>query len=105
MSYTNIADIKSANKSAGLYWFSPATVRAFKSRVVSRIYDAGVSEDYPQGSRLWVESTRNYNDSGREYKIARFNVESHDISYAHENYTTLRFGSKDAAIAALEGLL
>lgn len=103
--FTNIADIKSANKAAGWYWFSPDTVHAFKSRVETRIYDAGTSIDYPQGSRLWVESTRNYNDRGREHKIARFNVETSDISYTHVDYQTLRFSTKRIAIKTLEGLL
>jgi hypothetical protein len=102
--FTNIAEIKTANKNAGRFWFSPDTVRHFAARVESRVYDAGTNADYPLGSRLWVESTRTFND-GREYKIARFNVETSDISYVHVNYRTLQFGSKATAVKALEGLL
>lgn len=103
--YTNIEDIRVANKNRGYYWFSPDTLRIFKSRVVSRIYDAGTSVDYPKGSRLWIESTRNYNDCGREWHIARFNVDTADISYVHVDYTTLTFASKRTAERALEAML
>lgn len=37
MNYT-IEDIKAANKAAGLYYFEPDTMRFFKSRVSSRVY-------------------------------------------------------------------
>lgn len=106
--FTNIAEIKRANKNAGRYWFSVDTVRAFKSRVESRIYDGGASHDYPEGSRLWVESTTNYDDTAREYKLAIFDVATGDISYVSARapkFTTLRFRTKAAAVQALEGLL
>lgn len=106
--FTNIAEIRRANKNAGFYWFSPDTIRAFDSRHVSRVYDGGASYGYPEGSRLWVESTRNHDDTGREYKLAIFDVATGDISYisariAHS--TILRFRTKAAAIQAIEGLL
>lgn len=94
--FTNIGDIRRANKKAGQFWFSPATVAAFAARVESRIYDAGVSEDHPAGSRVWVESRRNFDGTIREYMIARFNVQTGDISYAHIDYKTLVFGSAKA---------
>lgn len=106
--FTNIADIKHANKNAGFYWFSPDTIRAFDSRHVSRIYDGGASHGYPEGSRLWVESTRNYNGTAREYKLAIFDIATGDISYvsAHIGWSAiLRFTTKAAAVQAIEGLL
>lgn len=106
--FTNIVEIRRANKNAGFYWFSTDTVRAFDSRVVSRVYDGSAGMDYPEGSRLWVESTRNYDNTAREYKLAIFDVATGDISYvsariAHS--TILRFRTRKAAIEALEGLL
>lgn len=106
--FTNIAEIRKANKNAGFFWFSPETVRMFKSWHDSRVYDSGASHDYPEGSRLWVESTRNYNDTAREYKLAIFDVATGDISYvsariAHS--TILRFRTKAAAVQCIEGLL
>jgi hypothetical protein len=98
--FTNIAEIKRANKAAGFYWFSPSTVRTFASRVESRIFDNGRNE------RLWVESTTNYDDSAREYKIAVFTVDGSNISWLMtRDYAVLRFRTKNAALEALEGAL
>lgn len=94
--FTNIGDIRRANKKAGQFWFSPATITAFCARVESRVYDEGISEDYPEGSRVWVESRKNHNSTSREHMIARFNVQTRDISYAHIDYKTLVFGSAKA---------
>lgn len=95
--FTNIGDIRRANKKAGLFWFSPATITAHGVKVESRVYDEGVSDDYPEGSRLWVESRRNFDGTAREHLIARFNVQTGDISYAHIDYKTLVFGSAKVA--------
>jgi hypothetical protein len=75
--YTNISQIKSANTAAGRFWFSRETVRFFQSRVESRVYSSldGLT-------RLWIESTTNWNDSAREFKVARFDTVSRDIEYA-----------------------
>ncbi|WP_457095136.1 hypothetical protein [Mycobacteroides abscessus] len=95
--FTNIGDIRRANKKAGLFWFSPSTIAAHGARVESRIYDEGSSEDYPEGSRVWVESRRNFDGTAREHLIARFNVQTGDISYAHIDYTNLVFDSAKRA--------
>ncbi|WP_457066972.1 hypothetical protein [Mycobacteroides abscessus] len=95
--FTNIGDIRRANKKAGFFWFSPATITAFGARVESRIYDEGISKNYPAGSRVWVESRKNHDSTSREYLIARFNVETSDISYAHIDYKTMVFGSAKVA--------
>jgi hypothetical protein len=90
--YTNIAEINAANKAAGRFWFSPATIEFFDSRVESRVYDEGTSTEYPKGSRLWVESTKSgFDDTRREFKLARFNVETADIDRVHRDWVTLRF--------------
>lgn len=95
--YTNIGDIRRANKRAGLFWFSPATITAFGAKVESRVYDEGFSDDYPAGSRVWVDSRQNFDCTAREYLIARFNVATSDISHVHIDYTSLVFGSAKVA--------
>jgi hypothetical protein len=86
--YTNIGQIRRANKDAGRFWFSPDTIRQFASRVETRVYEwtdpRGSYEDSDGWGecRLWIESTKGYDDDQpREYKIARFSVTSHDIGY------------------------
>ena len=74
--YSNIEEISAANATAGFFWFSPDTVRFFAGRVESRVYDDG------KGGRVWVDSIHDQHRIGaeREYKIARFNTETMDIS-------------------------
>ena len=107
--FTNIAEIKRANTDAGMFWFSAETIKYFGSRVESRIYDPGAhSHDFTEGTRLWVESTRNHDDTAREYRIARFNVASGDISYVSAQigqHRGLRFCTKAAAVQCIEGML
>ena len=107
--FTNIAEIKRANADAGMYWFSAETSEYFKSKVESRVYDPGAqSHDFVEGTRLWVESTRNHDDTAREYRIARFDVASGDISYVSAQigqHRGLRFRTKAAAVQCIEGVL
>lgn len=76
--YSNIEEISAANTKAGFFWFSPSTIEWFDARVESRVYDDG------KGGRVWVDSTQDHGRSGgpapREYKIARFDTETMDIS-------------------------
>lgn len=95
--YTNITEIKKANTAAGRFWFSPKTIAFFDVKVESRVFDGGTSGGYPQGSRVWVESTRNCDDTGREYKIARFDVGSADIVWVSIDHAAIRFGSRAEA--------
>jgi hypothetical protein len=98
--FTNVEEIKKANAAAGRFWFSPDTIKAFAARVETRVYYAG------DNRRLWVESTRNYDDSAREYKIAVFGVADADVSYLWaESVGILRFRTKRAAVECVEGLL
>lgn len=91
MTFKTITEAKRANKAAGHYWFSPNTVRLFKSRVETPII----------AGRYWVESTTTYNDVGREYKLVRADDDG-DISYVHgPNYECLVYGTLQAAKAAL----
>lgn len=90
--YRNITEVKKANKALGRYWFSPDTVRFFKSRVETPII----------AGRYWVESTTTYNDEGREYKLARVGDDG-DISYV--DYRNNVYPTLIAAKAALLDLI
>lgn len=105
--YMTITDIKRANKDAGRFWFSKDTVRFFKSKIESTVFDGGISPDYPQGCRLWIESTNTYEDKGdREYKIVRFNLASYDIMYvSDEDYRTFVYDNKTDAASKLAAIL
>jgi hypothetical protein len=54
--FFTIRQIKQANRAAGQYWFSPATMRFFKSRVLEGVYGGRyfvTSEKGPSGVRLY----------------------------------------------------
>ena len=102
--FTNIAQIRDANNAAGYFWFSADTMRFFDSKVESRVFDAGVDGKYPKGSRVWIESTRNYDDTGRDYKVARFDVATGDIGWVYVD-STHTFESLAVATKVLEALL
>lgn len=36
--FKNITEIKQANKAAGFHWFTKATIRFWRTKVVSRVY-------------------------------------------------------------------
>jgi hypothetical protein len=75
----SIEDIKRAAERAGDHWFSPDTVRAFKSRVSERVYPLADldSLQYPAGETLqaeemtvFVSSERDdYRDRPRRYTV------------------------------------
>lgn len=92
MTFRNITQIKAANKAAGKYWFSPDTIRHFASRVESPI----------MSGRYWVESTRNADDSGREYKLCMAHDDG-DVEYVRKpgGVDIFRFATRVDAIDAL----
>lgn len=92
MTFRNITEIKKANKAAGRYWFSPATVKLFASRTETPI----------MGGRFWVESTRNADESGREYKLCMVHDDG-DVEYVRHpgGGDILRFATRVEAIDAL----
>lgn len=56
-----IEHIKKANKDAGYYFFEPDTLRFFKSRISSRVFEGSggflffvTSEEPPHGERRWT---------------------------------------------------
>lgn len=90
MPYRTITEVKRANKASGHFWFSPATVKAFASRVESPIL----------GGRYWVESTTTYNDEGREYKLCVADDDG-DVQYVRGDDGILRFETRVDALDAL----
>ena len=88
MTYRNITEIKQANKAIGHYWFSPATIKHFASRVESPIMEG----------RYWVESTRNSDNSDREYKLCRVDDDGVIQYVTGDNHDTLRFASRVEAL-------
>lgn len=60
--FETLADIKEANRNAGLHWFSPDTVRFFKSRFSEDIYPL------PDGGAMFVSSERGPDDV-RAYSV------------------------------------
>lgn len=105
--YMTIASISKANREAKRFWFSYDTVRFFDSKIASGVFDGGSSEDYPMGTRLWIESTRTAHDDGtREFKVVRFNVETHDIMYVSDgDYNTFVFTNREDANNLLRDML
>lgn len=94
--YSNITEISAANTAAGFFWFSPSTIEWFDARVESRVYDDG------KGGRVWVDSIQDHGRDvtpAREYKLARFDTETMDISRL--DVPDGSFRTKDAALAYL----
>lgn len=104
--YTTIGEIKRANRLAGKHWYSPNTVKLFRPKIESAIYVERPRDDYPHGTRSWVESTRNHDNTQREYKLVRFNVDTHDIAYIHDgNYNTYRYPTRREALTQLRHIV
>lgn len=92
MTYRNITEVKRANKAAGRFWFSPATIKCFGARVETPIMDG----------RFWVESARTYDDEGREYKLVTAD-DAGEVDYLRtgDSMDILRFPTRTEAIDAL----
>ena len=68
---TSVEQAYRANRSAGMHWGSPETLRFFAARVESPLI----------AGRYWVESTKNSEGLGREYRLAVFDPTDSDITY------------------------
>jgi hypothetical protein len=90
VTYRNITEVKKANKAAGKFWFSPATIKSFGARVETPIMDG----------RFWVESTRTYDDEVREYKLVTAE-DAGEVSYLRIGGDIARFPTRTEAIDAL----
>jgi hypothetical protein len=98
--YDTITDIKHALAVRGSYWFSKDTVAYFKSRVETRVRATGL------GNRAWIESTTNYDDSAREYKVVRFIPgEPCEVGYVMPEDADYTFPTLKLARAYLDSVL
>jgi hypothetical protein len=98
--YDTITDIKHALAVRGSYWFSKDTVAYFKSRVETRVRTTGL------GNRAWIESTTNYDDSAREYKLVRFiPSEPCEVGYVEQPGGEYTFATLKLARAYLDSVL
>jgi hypothetical protein len=71
--YTSIDEIKQANEDAGQCWFSPDTMRFFRTRLSHKLYGGKffvTSEESPSGIRLY--SVRRANDDGSVSTVSDF---------------------------------
>jgi hypothetical protein len=104
--YTTLGEIKRANAAAGYFWWSTTTVKTYRPKLESAIYVEQPREDYPKGSRSWVESTRDYTGDSREYKLVRFNCENGDVSYIRDGDRNIcRFPTRRAALDELRDIV
>lgn len=72
--WTNISEVRKANADAGGYWFSPASMRFFKTRIVSGIIKGRyfvTAETGPSGVERF--SARIVNDGADIGTIGHFN--------------------------------
>jgi len=81
MSQWTIGNIKYANKQAGFYWFEPATLRFFASRIGRNVYQ-GAGGIYFVSSEQFTESS-GYT-LGRKYTVRQFNPETGDVDTVGE---------------------
>ena len=96
MEIQTIADLRSANKQAGMHWFSPATMRFFKSKVASRLRSGDGKTGY------FVTSERQSETRPRLFTIRKADLVTADIDTVGEfqGYATRR-----AAMAGMDVLV
>lgn len=93
--FFSIEDIRNANRDAGFYWFSPDTLRFFRSRILSGVYSG-------TGGVFFV-SSESRDGAWRTYNVRRFLPESGNVeSTAFRAYRTAE-GAKRAAKRAAKG--
>lgn len=59
---TSVLEMKQANETAGKYWFSPDTMRAFRSRILSPLWPV-------KDGTIFVTGEDNFNHTRRMYSI------------------------------------
>lgn len=79
-----LEDIKQANNAAGFHFFSPSTMKAFKSRV----YPGDVYQS-SDGRIYFLTSESTYDDSGRDYRIREFDPTVGNIRNSDPKFKTL----------------
>lgn len=66
----NTADLRAIADHAGSYFFSPATMRSFKARVLEGVYPGGDSKAVP-GAEFYFVTSEAYDDAPRHYTVRR----------------------------------
>lgn len=74
MKAKTMADVMRNNKEAGLFWFSPACMRFFKSRIESELI----------GGKFFISSEQSGEDAPRLYSIRKYNPETRGIETVGE---------------------
>lgn len=104
MEYYTIEDIKRLNKEGGKYFFSPDTMRFFRSRVGDTVYQG-------QGGIFFVTSEQfatyspHYRVDPRKYTVRQFIPESGDVETVSEyNELSRSQAHRLAKKYALEGV-
>lgn len=69
MKVLTMVDVKRNNKGAGLFFFSPDSMRFFKSQVESSLI----------GGKFFVTSEQNMEDDPRLYSIRKYDSKTHSI--------------------------
>lgn len=65
-----VSDLRAIADHAGSFFFSPATMRFFKSRVLEGVYPAGDSRAVP-GAVFYFVTSEVYGDAPRHYTVRR----------------------------------
>jgi hypothetical protein len=92
----SVTDIQANADRCGSFWFSPDTMRFWRTRVLSGVYPMA------NGSILFVTSDRTWDD-GREYKVRSYStylddngMERVNIDTVGNSYSTARAAKKMA---------
>lgn len=96
MDYWTIDDIRLANRNAGFYFFSPDTMRFFRSRVGGTVYQGN-------GGIYFVTSEQFDYNSERLYTVRRFNPDTRGIETASEFNTMSRYAANVLAKELAKG--
>jgi hypothetical protein len=86
--YDNILEmdfIKQKNIDIGHHFFSPKTMKFFKSKIISNYAFIDKNGEYA----YFITSERNYNDTAREFKVRRINLDTWDIQTASNTLSNL----------------
>ena len=88
------ADLRAIADHAGSFFFSPSTMRFFKSRVLEGVYPGGDSKAVP-GAVFYFVTSEVYGDDPRHYTVRRAVLGSQrddrpaiDITTVGEHYAT-----------------
>ena len=65
-----VSDLRAIADHAGSFFFSPATMRFFKSRLLEGVYHGGDSKAVP-GAEFYFITSEAYDDAPRHYTVRR----------------------------------